>query len=506
MDIPILKKRIEPKPGCALFFPSRKKEDRVVVGTPTMIRLWPQEEFKQIQLGDFWITTAFGPNSPKPSAKTLDNLPCKAQVEFRCGVIETDEALEKATRTNSVSKNLKDVISHESFKRELQGDLETIVEEVIRTFKYLDLLKNPELAGKVEESIRANTHSKAGEKGFELRGCRADVEIVRLDDETLAQNATLKEYRIEAETQKKVLENSLKKVELDHQLAKERKESSFQVDKDDLVKERDKKIRAHTITEEEDKLEKKRTSIEIQRSIQELDAKVQKEKLEYEQEIETLKIVLRLDREEEEQVRRYKQEKEELVRQADLAEMRRLEEAKEKQSELEHLRYEIELDQLKVKRAELQGEIAKKESERMEVFGKAQAEIDREKALAVHAHTMRMNESLLTALPGILEKAYAPTEKLGEVKVLYLGGRNFDSSGEYQAPTDQALGTILSSMSTLPMVKEVLRFLGSWESQEADKREREQNRVSAHGPNNSRGVKAVNYGDEADKILTNESE
>jgi hypothetical protein len=285
MDIPLLKKRIEPKPGCALFFPSRKKEDRVVVGTPTMIRLWPQEEFKQIQLGDFWITTAFGPNSPKPSAKTLDNLPCKAQVEFRFRVIETDEALGKATRTSSVSQNLKDMISHESFKTELQGDLETIVEEVIRKFKYLDLLKDPELVGKVEEGIRANAGSKAREKGFELRGCRADVEIVRIDDETLAQNATLKEHRIDAERQKKELENNLKEVELSHQLEKDRKESRFQVDKDEVVQKRNADIRAHTLTEEEDKLEKKKTSIQIQRAMQELDAKVQKEKLEYEQEI-----------------------------------------------------------------------------------------------------------------------------------------------------------------------------------------------------------------------------
>ncbi len=463
MDIPLLKRRIEPKQGCALFFPARKKDERVVVGKPTMIRLWPQEEFKQIQLGDFSIVTVFGPNSPKPSAKTSDNLPCKAQVEFRFRIIEKDEAMEKATRRSSVSKGVKDVITHDSFKTELQGDLETIVEEAIRQYAYLDLLLKPELLGEAEDDIRVRARARAEDKGFELRGCRADVEAVKLDDETLAQQQALKEYRIELEHRKRELENRLKKVELESQLEKDREVSNYTVANDDAIKSRDSEIRERTVKEEEDKLEKKKRSIEIQRTMQELDAMVQREKLEYDHGIEKLKLNLKLNLEKDEKDRRFEREKEELVRQAELAVLKRQEEATERESKLERFRYEIQSAELRVQQAELQRDIAKTESETTAAIGKAEAEVDQEKVLAANSHTMRMNESLLNALPTILEKAYAPAEKLREVKVLYLGGRSATSTGEYPTLTDHALGAVLSSMSTIPMVKEVLRFLSTWE-------------------------------------------
>ena len=71
--------------------------------------------------------------------------------------------------------------------------------------------------------------------------------------------------------------------------------------------------------------------------------------------------------------------------------------------------------------------------------------------LAKGAHERRMQESLLTVLPGLVEHAARPMEKIGEIKVLSISGNDPSGAGSH--------GGIASIITALPFVREVFGFV-----------------------------------------------
>ena len=82
--------------------------------------------------------------------------------------------------------------------------------------------------------------------------------------------------------------------------------------------------------------------------------------------------------------------------------------------------------------------------------------LQREK-LAGSASELRMRELLLTAMPGIVEGAYKPLKNVGPIRMLNVAGANEGGL------VDNSLTSVLASMSTLPMLREVLGFLSAFD-------------------------------------------
>jgi len=463
--------RIEPLPNYALYFPNRKR-DRVIIGKAALVSLWAQEEFKYIQLGDFRVTIQFDSVPGKLLAKTSDDLPCKTVANFYVRVNEDADSLEKATRKCAPSRKITktNTISHDDLKKDLESTLESLTENCVRQVAYLDLLQSSEQAKMLENSIRTDADRKMTEMGFMLLGCRVDVQPIAPSQESLAQNANLKQVwksHLEAKDQieqeelelKNKQEERKKEEENRSRLQRDKLDSEAEAERQRFLNDRDEQLRQLKIEDEKRKSKTEEERALIISAAQATNDRLQREKIAIEHERLRLEETQKHQRETEEEQR----EQERLTHQFELSKLRREEENKEKQFALERLQGQTQLAELESKQIMLKRQIAESESATFLFKGRAEAEIEQLKALAAHATEIEMNRALLTALPAILEKAYLPSQKLGDIKVLYVGGNNGDSNNKSQASIDQVLGSILSAMSTFPMLRETLRFLNKWE-------------------------------------------
>ena len=89
---------------------------------------------------------------------------------------------------------------------------------------------------------------------------------------------------------------------------------------------------------------------------------------------------------------------------------------------------------------------------------KVRAQSLKEETLAKSADLIALRELTIQALPGILREANKPMEKMGDIKMNFLGG---DTGALGRGGS---IGGLLAGMSTLPMVKECLKFLREWEA------------------------------------------
>src|SRR5262249_50802126 len=90
--------------------------------------------------------------------------------------------------------------------------------------------------------------------------------------------------------------------------------------------------------------------------------------------------------------------------------------------------------------------------------GQVKAENIEKEMLAHGAHEMRMRQSMLSALPNIIQQASAPIEKIREIRAISLSG-----TGITEGQTANNVGSLLASASTIPVVREMFRFLSDLE-------------------------------------------
>jgi hypothetical protein len=466
-----MRRRIEPKTGHALFFPDRR-ENQIVIGDAVNVWIWQREEFKHVQLGYFKVEIKFSQAAENPPAKTSDDLPCDVHAIFRIAVNEDIDSLNKSTRDCSVSKNLEvATVSHGDFKKFVTDKLEILIEESVRKVAYTDLFKKAESAIELESSIRTKAEEDLTEIGFSLQGCRVDIVPQAPTPEALAKQAALQNLwskhletkrnnELEVVRRHNDFEEKRKKEENRSKLVREKEDSEYEVDRQKELNKREDDLRKLRLTNDQAKLKVEEEKAKISGALQLLNDEIQRKKDLYEHERRKLNTTHKLDEEQHEAKRRYDLELENLDRRFHLNQLKREEEANERENALVALEDKRKLAELEVHQADMQQKLAEIKHFEIEKLGKVEAEIQKLKVLAEHAHNIEMNQALLEALPAILEKAYIQSDKLGEVKIMYIGGGSAENvPGSSAKPIDQVIGTILSSMSTIPMLREVLQFL-----------------------------------------------
>jgi hypothetical protein len=422
--------RYKPNKGHAFYFPMLGK---VVIGEPINISFFAsraQKECKHIQIGDFTIKAGFGKKFSTPPIKTLDNFLCEIDVIFRIKVGETPEMLKKATRGISTEQTMKETITHNDFI----GFLNTKIEDEI--VKTIGKLTYNELSQPIDEKIRENVGGVITEEGFILYGCQANIlsivpnEILlgmdkklkeRWDEylkETLAIVERNKQADLAKERVNKDAEIQIEKMNLDNEIKKAELKSAFEISKM-KIKEKNK--------EEELNSQKLLTGYDL--SIREEYAKIQREEITRKHEYQNI---------ENEQIRK--------IRESEI-----LDEIKNTQSSLER-------DKLKIEAETLLNAINQLSSERAKINGEVEADIIKLKTIAESASKLEFNRLLLQELPKILEKATSTFSKVSDAKIIYLGGNQSLQNGL----TDSSLSSLMTSLSALPMMKEILGFLNDW--------------------------------------------
>jgi hypothetical protein len=187
--------------------------------------------------------------------------------------------------------------------------------------------------------------------------------------------------------------------------------------------------------------------------------------------------------------------KEEMARRAQDAQLQRIrrdaeldQERELKAKELAALKRVQEADALAHRQSLLAEEriVAEKELEVMllkQKLNAVQVELERssgevrsqnleKEVLAKGAQQSKMRELLLSALPAIIEQASKPVEKIGQIRAISLAG---NQGAELNGQPN--VGSILASASTLPLVRELFRFVNDFEG--ADERTRDALRTSS---------------------------
>lgn len=127
-------------------------------------------------------------------------------------------------------------------------------------------------------------------------------------------------------------------------------------------------------------------------------------------------------------------------------------------SERARLQEELSLRESREQAAKAKAALAEAEAISSRVIGEAEASITRAKALAEKAQLLQTQHELLEALPKMLDKIAATSSKTGEVKVMYLGGPSQAGGGL----GDPNLAGLISGVSSLSILRELLQFVGDW--------------------------------------------
>jgi hypothetical protein len=142
----------------------------------------------------------------------------------------------------------------------------------------------------------------------------------------------------------------------------------------------------------------------------------------------------------------------------ELADLKRLQESEtlaHRQSLLaeERLVAEKELEVMRLKQQLNAVEVELRRSK-----GEVNALNIQQEVLARGAHEFKMRDMLFSSLPAIVEQASKPIERIGDIRMISVSG------GQGTEPTPQAnLGSLLASASSLPIVREMFRFLNEVE-------------------------------------------
>jgi flotillin-like protein len=435
---------IEPKPNHVLFFPTRKGQRVFSEAVHTFFLT--REKYKHVKIEHFDVILQFGkPESASssrnnPPAKTKDNLFCNIVATFPLTVIRDDKSLEKSTSGFPASRKPQ-IVDSVFFEKGLRVQLQSLIERSVGNVEYLTFLIDAHSKKGLEDAVLKDAAVLVNQEGFQLRGGRVDIELIDPSPESLT-TKELQDKWHDYLTRKAAFDEitlsvadktELKRLEREKETAEKRRvileeknktDNKCDIDRQNGLEERDKELsRIVTRRMESEKIEKE-VQAKIAASIREIDQEVQRQATIAENNLASLKA------------------------------------AKEHEEAMEALRREKELDQLRLELAELKGLIAKATEAQIRIVGSAEAEIERLKRLAEQAVALESRKVLYEALPSVLQAAFSPTQKLTDVKCIYMGHPGSDQADDSSgAKSADGLGSMLATMSTLPMLREVLRFL-----------------------------------------------
>jgi len=451
-------RKISPANGYCLFFPSRKPGHRFVSGQSVWVRF--TEEWKHVKLGLFEVQL---PGAQPLLITTSEQLECTVKASF--GIViggpkdGREERLEKATLSCPASRSLQnqDRVELVPFFRDWATNYcRTAIINTIKECQYVRLIEDADYRSKSERSIEEFARKTLAEIGMMLVQCTVIVEPMEPKNifatpEIIARWEAYKRTVNEAEISKKKADNAhteaQKQADIEHgdtiqRLDEQHRRTEADVKQDTEIRLRElalelKKKEALLAVEEQQELSNKDSRIgaiqaEMDRRAQEVqlqrlrrEAELKQEKERNDKELADLKL---------------KHEGEQLDQQQDLLRKQKL----EAESKLELISLEQKRNAVDVELERSKGQVKADNLER--------------EILAKGAHETKMRQMLLDALPKIVEQASRPIEKIGEIKAIHIsGGQGPDGSGSSN------LGSLFASASSLPIVRELLKFFSEVE-------------------------------------------
>ncbi len=444
---------IEPNPRHIVYFPKRKSHK--VFKEAVELSFWSREEYKHVDVQPFNVRLQFGTNTnsdPKMNlaAKTKDNLRCNVEARFVLCPLMDDDSLGKSTEGFPASRKPKAVVNGTFFEQRLRVDFQSIVEKCFGDVSYLTLLTETHSERDLEDRIGKEAASKAHDVGFDLLRHRVDVELVEPSPESLTKELANKWFA--HLTHKADLEEINLSVSDEAKLTRQKRERET-AEQERVNQEAILQIENQKEIDRRNALEKRNEELD------KLDMKAQqREKAVHEEKAKILAEIRKIDEEAQQQAAKAESDLRLLK-----IELKRIEDAQHHEADAAAEKQGKDLDELRLERTAVEGKISEATSARAEMTGKAEAEVERLKKLAADAALLESRTLLLKALPDILRAAFSPAEKLTDVRCLYVGQA---ASSTNESPASHAsmdgFGSVLASMSSLPMLREVLRFIDGW--------------------------------------------
>ena len=138
------------------------------------------------------------------------------------------------------------------------------------------------------------------------------------------------------------------------------------------------------------------------------------------------------------------------------------EDATRRKDQLDQAKHELELANIRMQLAERESQLVILKKTEIESIGEAEAKAAEAKILAAHAHLIHMHATLMQALPQVLEKASLSGKSMGEVRVFYTGGGGVHDDAKQQGGLGHDMRDLLSSFSSISILREMLRFVGDF--------------------------------------------
>lgn len=442
----MLRRRLEPKRGHALFFP---KTGKVIVGAHEFVWRLGAHDFHHIELGHFPVYVEFGHSKSVEVARSAEGLLFRVKAVFRVETIPTAEALTKATSFSSPGADLSQIITLSEFEKRLQGSLQIVVEQALAKREYLSSNAaqfRQSLLAEIDSAARAILTTK---EGFALLACTiSELTPEKPSEHTLAQDAELRDKWRAYRGKLDVINDEDKQAEQDRQAREKKRERELQEEEErqnaesevrrkEIIKKRDEEL--NTIADDVEQAQEKRAKDRAER---------QQKNKETEEDIKQKQIIA--------------EKATDLIAAQEAAKL----EAAEHKAQLDRITFErkrlqeeLDLHQLREQNAKAQAALTEAEAKRLRAIGEAEAAVTREKALAAHAQSSQTHQQLLEALPKILEKVATTGPRAGDVKVMYLGAPPSQSGGDRN---DGHFANLISGVSSLSVLRELLQFVGDW--------------------------------------------
>lgn len=450
---------IKPDNSYCLYFPNRCKGQRFVAGRG--VRVWLWEEWEHIKLGQFEVK--FPDQQGRDLFVTAEDLECDVRANFKIVIGGTEEGREerfdRATISCTPRRDINKKIEFDFFQKWATTYCKTSMEKTIKHSKYVNLFEDPDYRAGVKNQIEDDARNTLATIGLILVTSTIVFEPVE-PKSTLATKEILDkwmEYRRtldEAERTKQQAENEHRE-----RLAEiEREYSQRMIEIEQKKKLEAKGIEAQTRIKILDM--DARTEIGERQQIRDKEEKIRgiQEQIDAWAQTSQLQRIRRDAELVQERLRKEAEEAEERERESQvLAGLKQQYESQRLHDQMELLELEREALQKQMALMELKERISRSETELERIQGAAKAEVMEREVMARSADVIQMRNSLMEALPRILQEANRPIEKMGEIRILNVTGMtNKIGEGGF-------VGGLISAISVLPMVKEVIRFLGDWE-------------------------------------------
>jgi hypothetical protein len=473
---------IKPDNGYCLFFPKRPEGKRLVIGQDVRVGLW--EKWKHIKLGQFGILLP-DPNEPE-LITTAEDLEVQVRADFKVVVGGRPEGregrLQKATESCSLTRDIKDKIELSFFQDWAKRYCKNSIKRVVRDCSFIRLIEDTdyraEASKRITDDLKDNldgiglilVESTVKIEPLEPKGIIATKEVLDkwLEYRTTVDTAELAKQRAtnEAGIAKQKIEDERKKQEEELEYQRKVREAQQVSALRETQRQMDIKEREN-IRNKEDAIRKFEEELsmwaqEAQLRKLHMDAEIEEEK---EKEKEKLEHIRRENAEQDLKHRLELQERESQHRR-EMEERESQHKQEMERHKLEILEIEREASEKELATMQLKEKAAALKTELERVHGEVRARIIEQETLARSADIIKMREILFQALPEVVREVNRPIEKMGEIRVNFIGAAgNVEQSG--------FLKGLLTSTSTIPLIKEALRFLRDFEYDSREPRGKE---------------------------------